>query len=994
MTWKAPALVVAILATAGGAYWWLGRGGNSAADLAEFRAQLHAEDPRTRLVAAERILQYEPMDGESRLVKGQALMDSERFSDARELLKPLTGETSPHRARALALYADTFIAEARGLVAVMSPTTAETNGPRVKALVAEADDFRRILAASGGAAAARAAVLVEARQVDVLAQCTKLTIKGLETEAATARAVNDLERAQLIRARTNELLREAQNLDDQLEQLCARALEADGNGVEPHVLLFHAWLRDGKYDRARQAGERIAGYDRLDRAVAGAIADALLSIEDRYGQPLTPGDLGLARRLIHHPGLVGPASTAFTLASATLALRDGAGVGAVAAEKLSRQVLADYDGHPRALCLLAAALVQQGRAEDAIRLLEPVNERLHQASLRCALGLAHLSLGDEKRPGHKRQGLELLRQASDIDVGYLPARLALAESLVLDGATLEAEPDIQAAANINPDHPRVRALRARLLVEKPDDGVLADMLTRGAPAAPPQPWEARDAILAAAMALDDTAGVRRLAVETDREQPESGLWLIAYGWLQTTPERRAAVADLVARVALDQLDQDPLRRALPPPAPSLSRSADAPRSGEEPAPSLEPLLATRFSPWPEELALQLVELALDRWPSQPELIVQAAQANLLLGRLSEARQWVRLLPADDALSARRALAIQAYCEGSDAPVIPPATMPGGGGRALLWEYLDLAQAVRRREPNRVNYLLDQYVRAHPWSEQGVLLVLRDAFARNDTAQADAAFERVHKINAALSLLARGRWDLARGKPMAALTDVALYQRVAPADRTRSTLVAEVTTRANLAQRRLDGAEAVFGDLIFHWALRRADPQIAWADVLLEADRPASAAKVLTQALADTPLTPRQLDEVLVRCTRLLSGRVLREALDRALTVHPNDLLLLLYQARAWENDGDAAAAEALVDRVLAVRPDAPRALMAKAHLAALLDRTPEAVGIYTALLTRGGRNAAAARAELDRLTPPAPVTPDPAAPPAGGPAHPQGGGPP
>ena len=56
----------------------------------------------------------------------------------------------------------------------------------------------------------------------------------------------------------------------------------------------------------------------------------------------------------------------------------------LAAEKLARQILGDYDAHPQALCLLAEALLRQGQNDAAIHLLEPANERLHQAPVRCA----------------------------------------------------------------------------------------------------------------------------------------------------------------------------------------------------------------------------------------------------------------------------------------------------------------------------------------------------------------------------------------------------------------------------------------------------------------------------------------------------------------------------------------------------------------------------------------------------------------------------------
>jgi lipopolysaccharide biosynthesis regulator YciM len=953
------ALLLVVLGVVG--YTWKATAQGQAA---AYRRQLEDPRARLRLAAARALLSRDRHDTDAAIAGARALVELGNFGEVRDLLQGIVYGSTTQHVQGLELQGQACLGQATVLVSQPAPGAVDVAADKVRALVGDveavSDELSRV---PGGELSA---LLLQAGALDVEADlcCQRARDPSIEVARTQVLGPNDM----TVPANVHivELESDMRRLDGRLERLCREALERDPGCARARALLFKLHERRGDAPAARHDVDALLALAQIPRADAGLVADALFRLEEVYGRYASAADLALGQKLVQSPALAGAPTLTFELARIEAAL---AGGQADRARALAEAALGDYEDNPRLVCALAQALIAGRQARAAIDLLHPFEQRPDRLMLPreiYVLALAYMADGQVPR------GREQLRHALDLAPDLLPARLALAQSLVDDHAAAAAEADILVAARLCPDHPQVRALQARLVVETADDSRLAELIsaahrTGDADAS----WQPQDLALAADLVLDDVDGLAGPIAQKLADDPANILWLLADAWRRLEPERRARIAASLAAALGDSMDADPLRHAGPPEAPSLRRKVqemakDAARLSAATQPRLngggtveaEALTVRHFVPAVEDTALALVQAGLDAWPQNRQLISRAATLCLVLDRPAAARVWVdRLAAGGTRLNS-----------GPDASwdMVTADLRATGAAPPMFAAWADLVSAVRRDDPDAPR-LMQEHLGRHPWSEQALLLAVRQSLTKRGAEDARRWIALAQPINPALARLTEARLDLALGRAASALK--ALGPAPLGTGRTAGPeeSAAEVRARADLFLGDVSAAEDQFDDTAMLRGDARTAMYLRWADVLLEAGRNAGALATLKLRLSEGAVSARGTDQLLARCIAVMPPEQFRLLLTQLQGAAPGDPLLLLYEAQSAEEQGDLAGAEALVGRSLQTRPDTPRGLMALARLACRRGRPDEARAVYRQLTARGGRVAVEAAAELQRL---------------------------
>ncbi|MEX0774947.1 MAG: tetratricopeptide repeat protein [Phycisphaeraceae bacterium] len=997
-TAAAALVVIALLA------WQVRHRGPSAGELVASRARLTAEDPRVRYAAAGTLLAADVSDPEARLAYAGAMIDLGIFGRARETLLPLAEQIdSPHRVPALKLKATSFLAEASGILAESSPANFSLVSDKVEPLLSEAGGIVQALADAPAAGADL--TVTRARLLDARADLMELQLKAFSGELNKARAIESDEQIHVAGVQVSDLRDKLKMTHEDLRQVCDKALIESPTDSRPRGLLFRLWLREGQVDKARQVAHLMIDQPAMDRRVAGRAADDLLNLDARYGRESTPADVKLADALLHHSHLINAPDILYRLALVELALRQG---DAGKAQTLAQAVLDDYPGHIRTICLVSRARIAQGQSRDAIQQMATLNDRTTSGDVRYTLGMAYL------RVGQGGPGREILRQALDIQPDLLPARLLLAESLVDDGFIVEAEPDILTALAMAPAHPGVMSLYARLLIAKSDANGLRALVERGRKAAqgsastadlrapegrdfPDQsraalargltprgsdPGPAIDEVyLASAFLMDDVAAVQRLEKALRRDDAASIPGVIAAGWLAADARQRAMIATVLCLDAIERLDADPLARAVGLPI----RVLDGPpiigtQAGSSPRPGVAPggadgswarmrdpsaLRRTCFVPWPQELGLEMLELAQERWPGDIQFIRDAVTCCLMLDRRTQAMVWLQRWPQDQLAPLRASVA--SFLEGG--AVTRSLDDSSADEGHVLRDWMAMAWIIEQnqgRPTDPARAAMQAFLEEHPWNEQAILLPLRAAAQRDDTTAAQTWLLAGRQVNQQLSELAEARFDLALGRASDALHTAERMIGSEPGGSDLRVQAGEVRARIHLLQGNIEIAAGVFENLALSTTYRRDGLQLAIADVYLAAQRTPSVAASITTFLADPHSLPSRQDSLLARAAQVLPPQRIANLADSLLRYHPGEPILLVYKAQALIDQGDLQGAGAIMPRLVTYRPDAPRVMLLQARLAQAQGQVDQAMRTYQRLLELGGRSAAAAGADLQR----------------------------
>ena len=937
---------------------------------AQYQAYLHNitdADPYKRLLAAEGLLRRDPTDNDRRLIRAKALMALNRHAEAREELEILIGKGTPDLEKYAVLQIESYFQESERLVSGTDRMRASAVVERVEALMTGVLSQSKLITSKGFEFEIK---LIEARRYDALAKAHRFALEGKKVDLTKARIAEIHQTMETLGLEVTEIQKLVSDNDAKLLAACDTLMKMQPQHPMPVELLFHTHLRRGEFSQARSAAKMMLTLNQVDSETLARLADAILNLEARFGEPVSTADHELAAQLLAFPNQTGVKSLTFQLAQATLAIAQG---NATEAKTIARQIVTEEWLHARARCLLAQSFLLENDPKSAIEILQKYTELKENPLVRYTLGLAYLATDE---PSQKLLGQEALRQCLDIEPNHLPARLRLIESLFASDKIFEASDDVLVVEQINPRHPRVLSLKAQLAIETEDLATIAQLidsqLITDATVLNPT-----DVVLVVGMILDDVPRVRRLAAEMAQAHPHDVFVLLTERWAELDPVKRARIAPVIVRSLHAYLDRDPMTNPLRPAVPKLGALAmqtqttpngvvtNMPASNDP----LEPLTQSYFIARPLDVALSMTQIALDRWPLNAALISSAMELNIWRNRIREARQWQLKLPphaepAKDSLDA----AMQAYLQGQFdvlQTMIDEARLKNHGALTPTHRLFALDLALRSQDAKRISEQLLALLQSHPWAEAALAAVVADAIQHDQPDRAYAILGVAGQVNIQLASLTRGRLNLGMGRPADALHDVEQVVANENANTEVRRWASEVRARAHLMLDQQSLAVGVFDMLAQSQMDQRIELRQAAADVLIAFGKPTAAAEVLSEivSMADNP--SRNMDQLLARAELTMKPSRVRTIVETLLTYRANDPVLLLYQARAIASEDDLVA-ERVIKSVLAREPNAVRALMEMAQLMRKI-QPDETRRIYTELSKLGGRAGAAAQQSLDEM---------------------------
>lgn len=947
-------------------YAWQKR--ESAAQYAQYVANQHSDDPSVRLAAIDGLLQHHD-DHVLMLRRARTLLEMRQFGETRAQLHDMISARTPLVSDVFRLMVESYLLEADDLIQRTDQRDVDEMLKRVTLLMEDAAVHARTVADKSNV---RVVTMLNARRHDVLSRAYEKVLDARLVTLTEARVADNHELMQRLGGELLDLRNSIQKNDTALRGLCESLLADSPNSAAALELLFHLHLRHRDLDAARKAATRLAKLETLDRQMVARVAEAMLDQETTFGEPITPRDLELAGMLLHHPRQTGTATVLTHIARAMYALYAG---DAVTATEYAREGLEREQWHPRLRGLLAFCAVERGRADLGVELVMQTPD--YDRSARClyALGVAYLKTDSS---ANRNLGLESLRRCLKVEPNHMPARLYLIESLVSSGYVAEAADDIALAERINPDHPRVRALKTMLAVEQFDLGTIAGEIN-GYLSAGVHEVDAEDVLMVASLVLDDATEVATLADALEQRDPRNVFAQIARGWLRQTPLDRGRTAPVVARTLLAWMERDPLRRAdrpaiptadtLPPPASTPRRTL---------ADVIEPLKQTYFVTRPHNAALRCVELALDRAPADSRLLTAAAKLCLWLDRPKAARAWLDRIPPGIEPAAPQPVidAMRALIDGDNdraAQLLLDLSASAGASTSPTRQLMELVLALRRHDLPAVTSALNRLLAAHPWAEPALLLAVIDAVRRD---QLDRAFSLIGVLevgqeaysNPQLAQLVRARLYLGLGRPADAMIDLDNLLRHEATDSDLRRWAAEVRARAYMATGQPNQAVGAFDHLAIGLREQQLEAKLGAADLLIATDRPHGASEVLSSLLHSADNTPRQMDELFTRAFAVMERHRLAAQLDSLLALRPNEPILKMYEA-ILRAEKDRFSAEELFRELRQKLRDPPRLRFEWAKITQPF-QPDEAARIYEELINQGGVVGRAAQRALNELNHP------------------------
>ncbi len=884
-----------------------------AARLASLTQTMNLANAETRMQAGLEILELDPLQDTVRLKLALAYIDLGRYVAARQALQRFNDRLEPHFIEAQIIRADSYLSQAKR-IASQASISAEDHVASLLEPVAMINAQLNPMPPHEALS-----TIIRARQIDVRATLLRNRLRRQRAELAKARSIDIPDEIEKLDIVITDLRQQAAYLDEQLTAACRRAIDLDPQNVVAHHLLFDMHLNTGALVEARSAVETLVQLPSANCDAFGPAADSLIHLETYFSQEPTPLDIELVRRLLDHGT---PHNMSCQLAKVAMKLHDGQAQQAISD---TEAILAVHRGHPRAICMLADAMVQLERTQEAVVLLQRFHKRVATAPVRYALGSTLLATG------RHQAGRQMLRQCLELASDHLPAYLALAQSLADDGHVLDAEPQIIAAANLSPRHRRVMALQAHLAVRAVDRVALDRMLTARQTEDGHQ-LDGDDLVLVATMVLDNVGGAAQLIRRRLDADNRDFLSLIADAWSRSQPRNRVAVAAAIARTIQLQFDADPLAHIDPPQIQVLARSSP----GDAILPRRLLLYENPFLQSTHQKMLELLKLAMVTWPDHKQLRNQSAQLAFWQG-------WSESSPE------------------------PPPSLDLLDPREPTSQLVELVTALNSADLQAQDHTLRKLLAAHPWTQQPALIVLADALEHSDLERIENVLYLVERANPDLATLTAANVSFALGDPMEASIRLRSLLRSKPDESPLPRMACDLLARAHLATGRYEAASGVFANMALTAADFRFALKVAEADTYIDAQRNNSAVAALVRIMADTRTPPYWLDRVLARIAALIPADRIVHLIDTMLPNISNQPLVQLYKANAIAHSGDPQRATRIIARVLRHRPDAPRALIQQARLAGQTGRSQDAIKLYRKLIQQGGAPAETARRELERL---------------------------
>jgi len=956
-------LVVLIVVLGGGAAAYVAKKARDRARLTPiYQQQLTHADPQIRRDAAAGLLGFDRNQPDVMLILAESLVELGEYADARLLLDELRLYEAVDMKRAMVLWADSCVREASDIIARADPDDAELISRRVKELVAEAESQRQVLNSIEGAQTE--ALVVGVRTADVRSALSRLWVRQWERAIIGQTLAQQHEDVKITSVSLAEAEAETAGHDAVLNQTAAQVLERDPNNQVVRYALIQSHLRSRRFDAARRVARELIDLPKLDARLMGRITNQLLDLEMRFGEAVTLEDRRIARALLSHDGLDEPDDPGIKLAKLFIWHYEG---DPAETARRARELRAEpaYARHMGVLRVLIFALIRQDKADEAIGIIRPYAEQAMPETLSAAKYL----LGAAYRANHNAAlGDEVLRQSVEADPESLPPRLMLAESLIERGNAAIAGPDIEAAARINPKHPKVVALRARLLVDD-NDHVELMALFNDRLANVERPIHRLEPTIIAAMIMDDVAAVRRLSRSMLDARSDAVTALLANAWAQASPHRRPTVAVLMARSMREALGRDPMSTSRPPGYEPVAVGDLSPPLAGSTAPdardkSIGLLTNNWFEPWLEEVGLAVVESALERWPNDATLLAQSGVLNLWLGNRDAAQAALsRLTPQQHAVQGvAGAVAFLA----DDLPTVRSLTADGAVTPVKQW--LRLAIAVAADDEVATHQALLDYQADHPWAQLPLILVLRDALERDRGEQALNWISLVHGVNDRLSTLVRARFFLAVGRIDDAFREVEAVTRDLDPESELRRMAAEIRARVYLAKDRSDLAVASFDHVALAGRHHPMSLKVAAISLAITSDRMLEASEAAAVLLADDRTSDYWRDRLLLRSTAAMTPERFGNLVERLLVFKSSDVLLRLYRARAHASQNDQEQALASFLALRADQPQSPRVLVELARWGAAYGRLAPALDALTELKALGGAHAATADRMIESLS--------------------------
>jgi predicted Zn-dependent protease len=952
-------LLIAVLVVRG--YF---RGQQRQVNLARYTEQLTDPDPRQRLAAAELVLDAVPGHESATLTAATALLELREPLRARALLTDVQAELGTELSRRVALLkAQAYFQEARAVIDNMTPQSADMAQQNLDQILERVDELRSVLADQEHSTYERQ--LLEARALDMRAAMLHAMMGREASDLARAQVVAFDEQIEMVGVRVSDLRGQIDTLERRLALLCKTMRQDDPTAQWPRLLLFRSRVRSNQLVEARVLAGQVAATPNLDASVAGEMAWALLNLDHTGMQTSTAEDLALAELLIRQADVSRGQPLPLRQARAIVELRHGRAEEAV--ESIA-QLQRDFPMVMSLNWLLGRALVQANRPAQAVRLLTPLVERTVTAEGRHMLAMALVGVSDYEAAQRE------LRKSLELDSQNLSARLELARLMMLEGDAAGAEPDIQAATALNPDHPQVMALNCQLMVTRKDAKGLRAYVERhagdGATLLP------RQVELAAAMLLDDRVHVQR-HLQSLGEAHWDWLATLAQVWSRAGGASRSQAAVLVAVALTPVLDRLPLSRVQDPVIDAVRRAAMIDPQGERPvAPvsPMEPLVQTRFFPFPQQWGLTVLDLARERWPGEAPLALRSAELRLWLGEWAAARDDLnRAIELDATLTAGDVPQAMLALLSDDIPALERrlAALDMTSSATAAW--LHLHHALRRNDTARATAVLTHLLKEQTWCELALLEALRDSTLRQQDRQIDTWVDLAQQLHPSLGVVAAGRVDLSRQQPAQAVQRLANLLQMGEEDSMARGMSVDVSATALLAQGQFESAAAMVESMGFTGEGFKHQWTLAGLDAAVEALRPTVAAASVLAQVNNREHSPWMMDQLLARAAALHPPRRMERLTASLLTVTPDDSLLMYYRAAALLADNDLTSARQLLETLLRRQPGARRVRLLLARLERQEGQEQAARAVLAPMLEAGGASAAAAQRELDRPTTPPPT---------------------
>jgi len=948
---------------------WTSRDIATPEQLRVWRTELTDLDPTVRLTAAEGLLKHTGEDIDVRFVRAEALASLHRHDSARDELADLISQDWHGLRDSLRLMIECNLLDARSRIAAASPHTVEFVTGAVEPLLAETQDLIELLRTEGGSNID--AFVYEARVVAHRVGVSWLALRAMQIDRDKVEASEAIEEAQLLDLDYEKARLDLGKWETRLIEACETVIGIDPSNPWGYRLMFEMHFGRQRFEKARQIAERVANERFVERRLAGELASALINIELSDAIMTTDNDVQLAGMLLNHEGLYGDAESHYHLGYAAWSLVNG---DTQTAREHCTDVLAVSPTHPRARCHLAMALISERRFDDAIAVIGPVMSTHRIAQAHYLYGAALLT---RNRPEDVSEGIKHLRKALDLDESLLAARLMLAETMVAQGFLNDAEQDVIAAVGIQPNHPRVEAIRARLMVEAMDLEAVRKAIDQRA-ASEHTPLTADDVVLAVYMALDDDPTVRKHLQQRRRRQPYDVLTLIAAGWLDADRIERQEVAGTFVRGLIELVDVHPLQEPFPPSI--LAIDAPLPRHSSGPAAreatgaakiTADPLRTNRFVPWFENEALRLVIAAQRQWPDDKKLTAARALLEAWLGDDVGARVTFRELSDEDLADRPDLRAIRHWVNDQTREAQHLlADAQGQDADAAAWLWLQVMSAARRENAN-IEKPLRRLLAAHPWAGPVLMSLLRPHVEKSDMHLAERLMSTIEDAcpNTALAQVMRARLDLCAGNAPQALQRIRFIvnRERDYAESSAFRFSTEVRARAVLTIGDPQMVRSMFERLTLEVKQDDRQMQIRAIDALLEAQRLDDAGTEIAVMFAEPKLPPVWLDALLARAVAVMPRSRVINLINTRLQIDRDNPLLLLYRAYCNEMYGKLDEAQKDIDAVLATQGNVPRAVMAKASVKQRKGRISDAIELYERLLETDGPSRAAAEDALRRM---------------------------